>query len=137
MNTTSVLTVVQICEVKRMIDEKKLIEVIKNVQNTMRETNKKPVPVDAREIFTLFIGMVEKQPKVGEWIPVSERLPNGEDGLYWTTHEDGSLILHGYTKNNGFIYNWEVDDLEKRKRQGEVIAWMLIPEPEPYRKDVE
>ena len=78
---------------------------------------------------------VEAKP-VG-WIPCSEKLPEDETLLYWTTHEDGSLILHGYTKNNGFIYNWEVDDLEKRKRQGEVIAWMLIPEPEPYRKDVE
>ena len=68
-----------------------------------------------------------------KWIPCSERLPEEDGGLYWTTHEDGSVILHGYMKKHGFIYNWEVDDLEKRKRQGGVIAWMLIKEPEPYK----
>lgn len=45
----------------RLIDEDLLIDVIKNIQDHMREVNKKPVPVDAREIFTLFIEMVEKQ----------------------------------------------------------------------------
>lgn len=69
----------------------------------------------------------------GKWIPCSEKMPDKEYELYWTTHEDGSIVLHGYTKKNGFIYNWEVDDLELRKRQGRVVAWMLIPMPEPYK----
>ena len=83
--------------------------------------------------------IVNEQPFVtdtnvgGKWIPCSERLPDKEYELYWTTHEDGSIVLHGYTKKNGFIYNWEVDDLELRKRQGGVVAWMLIPQPEPYK----
>lgn len=70
-----------------------------------------------------------------KWIPCSERLPEDETLLYWTTHEDGSLVLHGYNKSNGFIYNWEVDDLEKRKRQGQVIAWVPIFEPAPYNAE--
>lgn len=78
-------------------------------------------------------GIIKSQPKVGEWISCSERLPEEESLLYWTTHEDGSVVLHGYTKRNGFIYNWEVDDLEKRKRQGDVIAWTPIFYPEPYK----
>ena len=69
----------------------------------------------------------------GKWVPCSEKMPDKEYELYWTTHEDGSIVLHGYTKKNGFIYNWEVDDLELRKRQGGVVAWMLIPMPEPYK----
>ena len=69
----------------------------------------------------------------GKWIPCSEKMPDKEYELYWTKHEDGSIVLHGYTKKNGFIYNWEVDDLELRKRQGGVVAWMLIPMPEPYK----
>ena len=76
---------------------------------------------------------IKRQPKVGEWIPCSEGLPEDEGIMYWTTHEDGSIVMHGYTKKNGFIYNWEVDDLEKRKRQGGVIAWMPLPLPEPYK----
>lgn len=70
----------------------------------------------------------------GEWIPVSERLPEDENTMYWTTHEDGSLVMHGYSKAHGFIYNWTVHDLEKRKRQGGVIAWMPLSLPEPYKK---
>lgn len=68
-----------------------------------------------------------------EWIPCSEMLPEDESIMYWTTHEDGSIVMHGYMKKNGFIYNWEVDDLEKRKRQGDVIAWMPLLLPEPYK----
>ena len=45
----------------RLIDADLMVEVIKNIQDHMREVNKKPVPVDAREIFTLFIEMVEEQ----------------------------------------------------------------------------
>lgn len=69
----------------------------------------------------------------GKWILCNDKMPDREYELYWTTHEDGSIVLHGYTKKNGFIYNWEVDDLELRKRQGGVVAWMLIPMPEPYK----
>lgn len=69
-----------------------------------------------------------------QWIPVSEMLPEDENIMYWTTHEDGSVVMHGFTKKNGFIFNWEVDDLEKRKRQGDVIAWMPLPLPEPYKE---
>lgn len=68
------------------------------------------------------------------WIPCSERLPEDESTIYWTTHEDGSIVMHGYTNKNGFIYNWEVDDLEKRQRQGDVIAWMPLILPEPYKE---
>lgn len=67
-----------------------------------------------------------------QWISCSERLPKDEKMLYWTTHEDESVVLHGWSKRHGFIYNWEVDDLEKRKRMGQVVAWIPIFEPEPY-----
>ena len=81
-----------------------------------------------------WIKTIDEMLRVGEWIPCGERLPEDESIMYWTTHEDGSLVMHGYTKKNGFIYNWEVDDLEKRKRQGSVIAWMPLPLPEPYEE---
>ena len=78
-------------------------------------------------------GKIKEIPIMNRWIPCSERLPEEEHKLYWTTHEDGSIVLHSYTKKNGFILNWEVDDMELRKRQGGVVAWMLIPMPEPYK----
>ena len=117
------------------IDEKKLIEELEKQIVTITTP-------DDPEIRTKYwntgisyaLNCIEKQPKVGKWIPVSERLPEDETLMYWTTHEDGSLVMHGYKKRNGFIYNWEVDDLEKRKRQGQVIAWTPIFEPEPYKE---
>ena len=58
----------------RLIDADNLIEIIKNIQDHMREANKKPVPVDAREIWTLFIDMVEKQPIAYDVIDVIKEL---------------------------------------------------------------
>lgn len=90
--------------------------------------------VTRENIDAIYEEYVKKQPKFGEWIPCSERLPEDESIMYWTTHEDGSVVMHGFTKKNGFIFNWEVDDLEKRKRQGDVIAWKPISLPEPYEE---
>lgn len=69
-----------------------------------------------------------------KWIHVSERLPDDEELLYWTAHEDESVVLHGWSKTNGFIYNWEVDDLKKRVKMGNVVAWMPIFKPESYKE---
>lgn len=121
-----------------MINEKKLIEEIENagffIAGVAR--GKGMIMRFLQDYKKAIIKCINEQPKVDNWIPCSERLPEDETLLYWTTHEDGSLILHGYKKSNGFIYNWEVDDLEKRKRQGQVIAWMPIFEPTPYKEDM-
>ena len=78
------------------------------------------------------LNLIKSQPKVGEWIPCSERLPEEEHSMYWTTHEDGSVVQHGWSERHGFIYNWELG--EKRARMGTVIAWMPIFKPEPYKE---
>lgn len=119
-----------------MIDAKLLLEEIWNRFNSFYNDARRFEPEEtemANIVLADINKIIEQQPKVDEWIPVSETLPEDETLLYWTTHEDGSIVLHGYTKRNGFIYNWEVDDLEKRKRQGQVIAWIPIFEPEPYK----
>lgn len=64
----------------------------------------------------------------GGWIPCDERLPQEDCGIYITTHEDGSVQVHSYSKTHGFTYNWDVS-----KPKSEVIAWM--PLPEPYKED--
>lgn len=107
-----------------MIDENRLIEDYNKFTFTSE--------CQKRQIKDLLDYLIKLQTKSDNWIACSKELPKDETLLYWTTHEDGSVILHGYSKEHGFIYNWEVDDLEKRKRQGQVIAWMPIYEPQPY-----
>ena len=106
---------VLICEVKRMIDEKKLVKDIQKyfVNNSIHKN-------DLAEV-------IANQPKVNQWIPVSERLPE-EHQTVITTHEDGTVVFHGYIKEHGFIYNWETD-MELRKKRGKVVAWQPLPDP--------
>lgn len=124
-----------------MIDEKKLIEVIKNIQDHMREVNAKPVPVDAREIFTLFVEMVEHQSKVGEWIPVSERLPdkNGRYLCFVDTKHVSYMYVFNFAKD---LYKLDKYDFQPEDGSGfyehdydygyskilDVVAWMPLPE---------
>lgn len=118
-----------------MIDEKKLVEKLEAYKSNWKMAD--DFNEGIAQGLHIAIRTAKHEPKVFEWIPVKDRLPEKENELYWTTHEDGSIVLHGYRKENGFIYNWEVDDLEKRKRQGSVIAWMLIPCPDPYEEGLE
>lgn len=128
-----------------MIDEKTLIEALKQRialhEKDGNDFANEHIHYDAEELFLrladevqAIIEVIEEQPKVNEWISCSERMPEEmQHDLYWTTHEDGSVVLHGYTEKNGFIYNWETEK-EKRKRQGSVIAWKPYTRPEPYKE---
>lgn len=63
-----------------MIDEKKLIEDIKNLMIDSEElTGHSP-----GSVLHSVCEKVWEQPKVGEWIPVSERLPDVEDDVIVT-----------------------------------------------------
>lgn len=127
-----------------MIDEKKLIEDMMNNDgidfrmdfNTDTEDS---VLESLREFADKFrqgmIELVQKQPKVGEWIPVSERLPNKDeylknDGRFivtdgnrvyqsiydiYSSHCFRTLVLFDF----GSRSNFEVDNC--------VVAWMPLP----------
>ena len=83
------------------------------------------------------IELVQKQPKVGEWIPVSEKLPE-EGQVVLATHlgnlnPNRQVILHTFM-DGGFKFNWDMDTDFKsetfgKRYMGEVIAWMPLPEP--------
>ena len=109
-----------------MVDEKKLIESFCASLNTGRET----FPID------LIVECIEEQPKVGEWIPCSERLPKepktnpvleGKNlELYLVTTEHGSneqdkvYPFRAFWNGVNFTDGWHILD---------VIAWMPLPEP--------
>ena len=72
---------------------------------------------------------IKRQPKVGEWIPCSERLPE-EDGFYLATL-DGEIV--GEEKPFSGLAEFEngkwIDDEEDYQC---VLAWQ--PLPQPYQK---
>ena len=107
-----------------MIDEKKLIEDIKA-----------ECEIDTGGLYVdKIIGVIHSQPKVGEWIPVSVRLPDDRKeklvclssgrmtvaiyNEHRLPHSDYS-IGWGYRVYDGYI------DFE----QETVIAWQPLPEP--------
>ena len=109
-----------------MIDEKKLIESFRASLNTGRET----FPID------LIIERIEDQPKVGEWIPCSERLPNVEDFIKAYRRKKYSaefiVMIDGATRPTTLYFRktgkWE----DEYGNSYKVVAWQ--PLPEPYQK---
>ena len=118
-----------------MIDEKKLIESLRASLNTGRES----FPVD------LIVECIEEQPKIGEWIPCSECLPEDVDNRFFMciveNHEEDLPMFCQYEEEYGFgfwhdIFNEEtlgfVDTEFKTNEElgyEKVIAWMPLPEP--------
>ncbi|WP_407453541.1 DUF551 domain-containing protein [Methanobrevibacter sp.] len=96
-----------------MIDEKKLIETLKTCDFSM--TPNVLVQESLEEI-------IEEQPKVGEWIPVSERLPKDfEKALTCDEHGNMHVMMHHHTFEVPFgIY-------ESDARYYRPIAWMPLP----------
>ena len=79
---------------------------------------------------------IDSQPKVGEWIPVSEELP--EDGLVLVTVNDkhnnltfeNALITGCYCYAEGWILEGYIDWVDPN-----VTAWMPLPEPYKEQND--
>lgn len=101
-----------------MIDENKLIEAFHKW--------------DMQDLYlpVHFEMLINEQPKVGEWIPVSERLPE-EDGIYLVQFKSGNLYTCRYCEG----WNCNRDHITGNVNRGlevfTVVAWM--PLPEPYR----
>lgn len=107
-----------------MIDEKKLIEEIENTGffiaglRSGREMLRKYLT----EYRKAIVKIINNQPKVDNWIPCSERLPE-ESGYYLATIENAKFpqILH-YLKG---YKRWR-DEFSERKY---VVAWQPLPTP--------
>lgn len=103
-----------------MIDEKKLIEKLKQeILETYHE--------DCILALERAIEIVKEQPKVGEWIPVDERLPEIRKHCLVTVRYTGFMGMHGFWVKTGYMESendWWGDCIG-----GEVIAWMPLPKP--------
>ena len=98
-----------------MIDENKLIESLRASLNTGRET----FPVE------LIVECIEEQPKVGEWISYSDRLPE-DSGTYIVNAIENSIVHVTFAKLLPRIKKW---NLTGSRSYWKVNAWMPLPEP--------
>ena len=131
-----------------MIDEKKLIEELRKSNLHHASNSREEVLLDRT------IRIVKEQPKVGEWIPVEERLPNDlqEVSVTFVNHKPHSyyekikdIPMSAFAVYfRGIWYWWTSTICDYIAEYGgcasqmidesiEVIAWR--PRPEPYRKD--
>ena len=117
-----------------MIDEKKLIEDIEKEIEFAMKCNMPAMVAGMRQIASV----IEEQPKISEWIPCSERLPemHREDmeaeGEYYVISDsviitDGERVsISEYEIDDGDRRGWLAHDFEEIE---DVIAWMPLPEP--------
>lgn len=106
-----------------MIDEKKLIEQLRGYKEEWKLAE--PFHEGIASGLQIAIEATERQPKVGEWIPVSERLPEPNNPVL-ICENDGGIHLCRYSKfSNRFFYDGSDWDI----KLSEVKAWMPLPEP--------
>lgn len=72
----------------------------------------------------MVIDTIESMPKVGVWIPVSERLPEKKGEYLFTTNSYSGATIEIYTFDPE--NNW---DVEFAKTSMDLMAWMPLPEP--------
>lgn len=123
-----------------MIDEKKLIREMREKIRPER-FGERCNPLD---VIYGMLQLIDEQPKVNEWIPCSERLPDEEARQYILNNLDGIGYLYPclltYRSQNTekvhvvrFYYDIDmqcfVNHGEKMCEKARCIAWKPLPEP--------
>lgn len=119
------------------IDEKKLIEYLE------KKAFEAEFFVGEHSSFLKVISfgnvkrIIEHQPKVGEWIPCSERLPVPPPNADYGRGEYIGTIITEEQKTfvTSVIFDYIKNDWVEEVIGWEIIAWQELPKP--YRKDGE
>ena len=124
-----------------MIDEKKLVEKLNKItfEAEVHNSGYKGARTEKMLRYEDVMSIINKQPKVGEWIPVSERLPNEEefkkdDGRFML--DDGNRRYQGFfdIRDGCFKFLANISGLfPELVEDKDVIAWQ--PLPERYQND--
>ena len=100
-----------------MIDEKKLIEDLEQYAHLLAG--------DSVDTIKVIIKIAGEQPKVGEWIPCSERVPE-ESGTYIVNAIENHIVHVTFAKWMPRMKKW---NLTGSRSYWKVTAWMPLPEP--------
>ena len=103
-----------------MIDEKKLIEERPEWLNP-NCVGKEEYNKGWNACNKYWCNTIDRQPKVSEWIPVSERLPETEDKVMCCTETKKG--------NKNIVIGYYMDGAWRCGMNSNVIAWMPLPEP--------
>lgn len=113
-----------------MIDEKKLIE---KLEDEILRVNTESTPGcgnlygrDAsvmRNTLNFVIDLINEQPKVGEWIPVEERLPKHDGDYLIQAINDYEGIYMAVSNYDSQYKSFSSDGVE----DDNAIAWMDLP----------
>lgn len=109
-----------------MIDENLLIKKLYKIKNKLINSNK--VLASNKAYFVeKIIEIVKSEPKVGEWIPCSERLPKQSlnSVIGWDQYRERCVFVQYY------MNEWILGNHESVK----IVAWMPLPEPYEVREN--
>jgi hypothetical protein len=117
-----------------MIDEKELIEQIKSLRVTITglRAEKSILNEYAQHFKDSVIRIIDEQPKVGEWIPCNERLP--EEKKFYEEIMRSPLCLVTVLLDDELMIGIDrtvngVWTLEETFDKPKIIAWQPLQEP--------
>lgn len=104
----------------RLIDEKKLIEELRKYADELGTVRGE---IELANGVLKAISIINEQPKVGEWIPVEERLPKHYGQYLITAINDYEGIYMAVSSYDSQYKSFSSDGVE----DDNAIAWMDLP----------
>jgi len=112
-----------------MIDEKKLIEdIINTPSKIMNEIPYEKTMFDnIHKRQNEILDVINRQPRVGEWIPCSERLPEAEGEYLCSLYYAIPPYNLFHPENDIYIHTISIQKFDGTSFKSSVIAWMPLP----------